>query len=83
MLTELASPSVCAARQDYVDWSHFSRSMPRTGSTRPRSGLFPDQPPTKGGTYYRFTRSAWVQLLYHQQTKNLLVSYSPKKLGFF
>ncbi|MGW4735415.1 hypothetical protein ACWEQC_40795 [Streptomyces shenzhenensis] len=21
--------------------------------------------------------------LYHQQTKNLLVSYSPKKLGFF
>jgi hypothetical protein len=24
-----------------------------------------------------------VQLLYRQQTKNLLVSYSPKKLGFF
>ncbi|MBP2342613.1 hypothetical protein JOF58_001473 [Streptomyces cinnamonensis] len=23
------------------------------------------------------------QLLHHQQTKNLLVSYSPKKLGFF
>jgi hypothetical protein len=21
--------------------------------------------------------------MYHQQTKNLLVSYSPKKLGFF
>ncbi|MFD9459545.1 hypothetical protein [Streptomyces sp. NPDC060027] len=24
-----------------------------------------------------------VSSLYHQQTKNLLVSYSPKKLGFF
>jgi hypothetical protein len=24
-----------------------------------------------------------MQRLYHQQTKNLLVSYSPKKLGFF
>ncbi|WP_267881729.1 MULTISPECIES: hypothetical protein [unclassified Streptomyces] len=24
-----------------------------------------------------------MQDVYHQQTKNLLVSYSPKKLGFF
>jgi hypothetical protein len=24
-----------------------------------------------------------MQMVYHQQTKNLLVSYSPKKLGFF
>ncbi|WP_445525948.1 hypothetical protein [Streptomyces cyslabdanicus] len=24
-----------------------------------------------------------VHMVYHQQTKNLLVSYSPKKLGFF
>ncbi|WP_279614252.1 hypothetical protein [Streptomyces seoulensis] len=24
-----------------------------------------------------------LELMYHQQTKNLLVSYSPKKLGFF
>ncbi|SFE50085.1 hypothetical protein [Streptomyces mirabilis] len=24
-----------------------------------------------------------LRCLYHQQTKNLLVSYSPKKLGFF
>ncbi|WP_281291798.1 hypothetical protein [Streptomyces tailanensis] len=28
-------------------------------------------------------RSTSVRHLYHQQTKNLLVSYSPKKLGFF
>ncbi|WP_405532488.1 hypothetical protein OG592_34025 [Streptomyces avidinii] len=27
--------------------------------------------------------SAWVRLLYHQQPKNMLVSYSPKKLGYF
>ncbi|WP_405981999.1 hypothetical protein [Streptomyces sp. NBC_00158] len=32
---------------------------------------------------HRFAWSALFQLLYHQQTKNLLVSYSPKKLGFF
>ncbi|MEU9994026.1 hypothetical protein [Streptomyces sp. NPDC050848] len=37
----------------------------------------------EGRANYRFTWSAWVQLLYHQQTKNLPVSYSPKKLGFF
>lgn len=30
-----------------------------------------------------FHWSAWVQLLHHQQAKNVLVSYSPKKLGFF
>jgi hypothetical protein len=28
-------------------------------------------------------RSAGITPVYHQQTKNLLVSYSPKKLGFF
>ncbi|MFD9811915.1 hypothetical protein [Streptomyces sp. NPDC059080] len=31
----------------------------------------------------RFGSSAPPRVLYHQQTKNLLVSYSPKKLGFF
>ncbi|GLP64174.1 hypothetical protein TUSST3_07940 [Streptomyces sp. TUS-ST3] len=30
-----------------------------------------------------FTLVKAVRMLYHQQTKNLLVSYSPKKLGFF
>ncbi|MGX5181518.1 hypothetical protein ACWKT5_01530 [Streptomyces avermitilis] len=39
--------------------------------------------PPESRTSYYFPWSAWVQLLYHQQTKNLLVSYSPKKLGFF
>ncbi|KAF2781557.1 Aldehyde dehydrogenase (NAD(+)) [Streptomyces sp. OM5714] len=24
-----------------------------------------------------------MQLLYHKQTKNILMSYSPKKVGFF
>jgi hypothetical protein len=28
-------------------------------------------------------RSVGNALVYHQQTKNLLVSYSPRKLGFF
>ncbi|WP_319191764.1 hypothetical protein [Streptomyces sp. DK15] len=31
----------------------------------------------------RFPWSIAIQPLYHQQTKNLLVSYSPKRLGFF
>ncbi|XIE81329.1 hypothetical protein AB6O49_32625 [Streptomyces sp. SBR177] len=49
----------------------------------PRSGSFPDQPPPESPACRDFRRSAWVRLLYHQHTKNLLVSYSPKKLGFF
>ncbi|MCK7621629.1 hypothetical protein MUU72_00510 [Streptomyces sp. RS10V-4] len=32
---------------------------------------------------HRFSRSRANKRLYHQQTKNLLVSYSPKALGFF
>ncbi|MEU2911840.1 hypothetical protein ACFYM3_13985 [Streptomyces massasporeus] len=43
----------------------------------------PGPAPAEGCADYRFTWSGWVQLLYPQQTKNLLVSYSPKKLGFF
>ncbi|MEU7427383.1 hypothetical protein [Streptomyces sp. NPDC040750] len=39
-------------------------------------------PPGSRTSFY-FPRSARMQLLYHQQTKNILVSYSPKKLGFF
>ncbi len=31
----------------------------------------------------RFGWSDRLLSLYHQQTKNLLVSYSPKKFGFF
>ncbi|MFI1727845.1 hypothetical protein ACH40E_01100 [Streptomyces acidicola] len=31
---------------------------------------------------YIYASEATVSV-YHQQTKNLLVSYSPKKLGFF
>ncbi|MET9889576.1 hypothetical protein ABZZ47_05070 [Streptomyces sp. NPDC006465] len=51
--------------------------------TSSHSGPFPDQPQHESLTKHRFPRSARVHLLYHQQTKNLLVSYSPKKLGFF
>ncbi|MFF2786264.1 hypothetical protein ACFVT6_05790 [Streptomyces sp. NPDC058049] len=49
----------------------------------PRSGPFPDQPPPRTRVNRPIRWSAWVQLLYHQETKNMLVSYSPKKLGFF
>ncbi|WP_328921626.1 hypothetical protein [Streptomyces griseoaurantiacus] len=61
--------------------SHASFSV--RDQTGPRSGPIPDQPPPRGRTNPRFPWSAWVQLLYYQQTKNLLVSYAPKKLGFF
>ncbi|WP_369188770.1 hypothetical protein [Streptomyces sp. R08] len=37
----------------------------------------------KPGNLTRSCSSGAVGLVYHQQTKNLLVTYSPKKLGFF
>ncbi|MGP3769427.1 hypothetical protein ACTWJ8_01230 [Streptomyces sp. SDT5-1] len=52
-------------------------------SVRDQQDQDPGQPPPRGRTNPRFPGSAWVQLLYHQQTKNLLVSYSAQKLGFF
>lgn len=51
--------------------------MTRTGAAGPRSGPFLDQPPTEGCANYRFTWSALVQLLYHQQTKNMLFFILP------
>ncbi|MEU8600067.1 hypothetical protein [Streptomyces parvulus] len=57
--------------------------MNQTDTSRARSGPCPDQLPTEDCANYRFAWSMQVQLLYHKQTKNLLVSYSPKKLGFF
>lgn len=45
----------------------------------PRSGPFPDQTPPASRTNCCFPWSAWVQLLYHQQTKNLL---APKRASF-
>lgn len=59
------------------------RQLQRQGPPGPRSGPIPDQLPPSGRASFHFPWSAWVQLLYQQQTKNLLVSYSPKKLGFF
>ncbi|MPY54260.1 hypothetical protein FPZ41_39195 [Streptomyces sp. K1PN6] len=49
----------------------------------PRSGPGADQlgSATDDSTLCR--RSEATVSVYHQQTKNLLVSYSPKKLGFF
>jgi hypothetical protein len=44
---------------------------------------FRTRTPPESRTNYCSPWSAWVQLLYHQQTKNLLVSYSAQKLGFF
>ncbi len=61
--------------------SHASFSA--WGPPGPRSGPIPDQPAPRSCSDFRFAWSEWVRLLYHQQTKNMLVSYSPKKLGFF
>ncbi|MBB5105604.1 hypothetical protein FHS40_004699 [Streptomyces spectabilis] len=57
--------------------------MPKPAPPDQDPDRFRTSPPPEGHANYRFAWSAWVQLLYHQQTKNLLVSYSPKKLGFF
>lgn len=53
------------------------------GQPRRESRPFTDQRPAGRSHLRHFDRSALVWRLYHQQTKNLLVSYSPKKLGFF
>lgn len=47
----------------------------------PRSGPYPDRPSAscRDRSYFRWSNYIWA--VYHQQTKNLLVSYSPKKLG--
>ncbi|WP_369148653.1 hypothetical protein [Streptomyces sp. R44] len=42
-----------------------------------------DQPPAAWSNRGRFRRPAVTRRVYPQQTKNPLVSYSPKKLGFF
>ncbi|GLW04029.1 hypothetical protein Slala05_76590 [Streptomyces lavendulae subsp. lavendulae] len=59
-----------------------SRQDPSHAAT-PRSGPFPDQPLPESLANYLFAWSARAHLLYHQETRNMLVSYSPKKLGFF
>ncbi|MBB4987137.1 hypothetical protein GGE06_008109 [Streptomyces sp. SFB5A] len=50
---------------------------------RPRSGPYADQPPTACPHRGRSCWSAATRGVYHQHSKNLLVSYSPKELGFF
>ncbi|MBH1936937.1 hypothetical protein I5Q34_22145 [Streptomyces sp. AV19] len=52
-------------------------------ASRPRSGPFPDHDANQQLHKGRFRRSNRPRFPYHQQTKNLLVSYSAKKLGFF
>lgn len=47
----------------------------------PSAGLTTHGKPTAPAGYRMLVRA--MQMVYHQQTKNLLVSYSPKKLGFF
>ncbi|MFJ1550801.1 hypothetical protein [Streptomyces sp. NPDC088246] len=46
-----------------------------------RTILGPATPPKSRRALFALASDALP--LYHQQTKNLLVSYSPKKLGFF
>ncbi|MEV0504569.1 hypothetical protein AB0I84_44255 [Streptomyces spectabilis] len=54
---------------------------PRQSTFKIRTILGP--PSANSPTNYAFTLVEGMQWLYSQQTKNLLVSYSPKKLGFF
>lgn len=55
----------------------------RTAPCRPRSGPYADQPPTACPHRGRSCWSAATGGVYHQHSKNLLVSYSPKRIGFF
>ncbi|NYV74080.1 hypothetical protein [Streptomyces sp. UH6] len=56
---------------------------PSQPNLNPRSGPFPDQRPATGDTNACFSWSMALPCLYHQQTKNLLVSYSAKEVGLF
>lgn len=49
----------------------------------PRSGPGADQVGSAANDSTLCRSSEATVSVYHQQTKNLLVSYSPKKLGFF
>ncbi len=59
------------------------RQTPAFGWLMPRSGPFTDQRSPDGSHSRHCSRSAPLSARYHQQTKNVLCSYSPKKLGFF
>ncbi|MET7347063.1 hypothetical protein [Streptomyces mirabilis] len=58
-------------------------SHANTTDHAPRSGPGTDQLGSAADDSTPFRRSETTVSVYHQQTKNLLVSYSPKKLGFF
>lgn len=66
------------ARQGPHGSGHSKHGRPGT-----RSGPYTGQAMADRAVNRHLRRSAPVHLLYHQQTKNLLVSYSPKELGFF
>jgi hypothetical protein len=51
----------------------------RLARSGPGAGQFRSSP----SDFIHFRRSEVHVTVYRQQTKNLLVSYSPKKLGFF
>ncbi|WP_405577962.1 hypothetical protein [Streptomyces sp. NBC_01190] len=67
-----------------------SRTGPRNSVTGQPRGLAASKIRTRSGPtaptapeIHAFPQVTGRCGLYHQQTKNLLVSYSPKKLGFF
>jgi hypothetical protein len=57
--------------------------MAEDAGASPRSGPGAGQLRLPSGHFAYLCGSGAVGLVYDQQTKNLLVSYSPKKLGFF
>ncbi len=62
---------------------NFPRQLLHQGTARTKTRTNSGPAPTREPRLLPFPRSARLQLLYHQQTKNILCSYSPKKLGFF
>ncbi|GLV95091.1 hypothetical protein Slala04_65440 [Streptomyces lavendulae subsp. lavendulae] len=56
---------------------------PPTRTARTKIRTIPGPAPAREPHQLSFPLVRWVQSLYHQETKNLLVSYSPKRLGFF
>lgn len=64
--------------RQFDPWPHTL--TPQAG---PRSGPVADQLGSATVNFTHSHRSETMASLYHEHTKNLLVSYAPKKLGFF
>ncbi|MGW2899607.1 transposase [Streptomyces sp. NPDC001212] len=69
--------------QDRVDRGRGSAGALTSDGCLCRPRTIPGPADVRRAAHRTFSLVTSMSTMYHQQTKNLLVSYSPKKLGFF